>query len=333
MRKTDATIADVNEVAAFWALRVDEGLGPLEAVEFADWLAVDPQRQAAFAAVREADLILGRFEAEDELAAMRRAALRARREKRSCPAVVAAGLAAVAILGGAGWWAAGPRLNLPAMFGTDVLTQQYATDAGERATVTLPDGSVMMLNADSAVVTAYDARARKVTLVKGQAFFAVAHDVARPFDVFVGERRVTAVGTAFDILMLPDALRVAMLDGVVRVSGEATAPVQTLSAGEVMRVGRDGSVTVRKTDVARLAGWRDGVIFFDDTPLHEAVAEMNRYARSRIIVADDSVGELHVSGAYRSSDADVFAEAMADVFGLSILRSEGGQTVISSKKR
>ncbi len=333
MRKTDATIADVNEVAAFWALRVDEGLGPLEAAELADWLAVDPQRQAAFAAVREADLMMGRFEAEDELAAMRRAALRARREKRSCPAAVAAGLAAVAILGGAGWWAAGPRLNLPAMFETEVLTQQYATDAGERATVTLPDGSVMMLNADSAVVTAYDARARKVTLVKGQAFFAVAHDVARPFDVFVGERRVTAVGTAFDILMLPDALRVAMLDGVVRVSGEAAAPVQTLSAGEVMRVGRDGSVTVRKTDVARLAGWRDGVIFFDDTPLHEAVAEMNRYARSRIIVADSGAGELHVSGAYRSSDADVFAETMADVFGLSILRSEGGQTVISSKKR
>lgn len=107
---------------------------------------------------------------------------------------------------------------------------------------------------------------------------------------------------------------------------------RALAAGEVMRAGRDGSVTVRTADIQRLAGWRDGVIFFEETPLLEAVAEMNRYARQRMVVADAEAGELRVSGAFRSSEADTFAEAMADVFDLSVRRSADGRTVISSKK-
>ncbi|MFS0740574.1 FecR domain-containing protein [Brevundimonas sp. 3P9-tot-E] len=327
-----STASDLNESAVLWVLRVENGLSPVEAVELADWLAADAGRQAAFDAVRDAGLLLDRFAGEDVLIAMRGSALKARSEKRSFPTAVAATLAAVAILGGAGWWAAGGGLDFPTTLGAGVSTQRYVTAAGERATVTLSDGSLLTLNADSAVETAYDAHTRRITLVKGQAFFDVAHDPSRPFDVIAAGHRVTAVGTAFDVLVLPDALRVAMLDGVVRVSVGAEGAPQTLSAGEVMRAGRDGSVTVRTADIQRLAGWRDGVIFFEETPLLEAVAEMNRYARQRMVVADAEAGELRVSGAFRSSEADAFAEAMADVFDLSVRRSADGRTVISSKK-
>lgn len=331
-RPTDRSDPDVLKAAAERLLQVRGAGGTDEADDLEAWAGSDERRRAALDAVQAADEALARYGADDELAAMRRSALRARPGRRMAPAALAAGLAAAVLLGG-GWWMAGQGPDLfGALAGTEAQTARYVTVAGERATVTLADGSVITLNADSAVDTAYDRRSRTVRLIRGQALFTVAHDPSRPFEVLADGRRVTAVGTAFDVLLIPEGLRVAMLDGVTRVSGGASGSDQTLSAGEVMTAPHDGPVTVRKVDTRRLAGWREGVVYFEETPLREAVAEMNRYARTPIVVADDRAGGLRVSGAFRVSEADAFADAMAEIFQLSVKHSEGGQTVLTSAK-
>lgn len=323
------------ETASEWALRAEDGLDPRVAARLEAWLAADPRHRAAYDGILETDRELERHGADEMMMAMRSAALKARPERRGPPPAMVASLAAgLLVLGAAGWWGVGhvPDLAAVGIPAREMRTAHYVTAAGERATVTLADGSLLTLNTDSAAEVAFDRRTRVVRLVKGQALFTVAHDPSRPFEVRAGNREVTAVGTVFDVLLLPGDLRVAMLDGVVRVSTEASqaGPIQTLSAGEVMTVGAGGQVTIRKADTARLAGWRDGVVYFEETPLDEAVAEMNRYARRPIVVVDQKAGTLRVSGAFRTAEADAFAETMSDLFSLSITRSADGQTILAS---
>jgi len=76
---------------------------------------------------------------------------------------------------------------------------QYATRIGERSTIRLADGSVVTLDTASRVSLDLTTANREVHLLGGQANFEVAKDKARPFVVYAGDRRITAVGTAFDV--------------------------------------------------------------------------------------------------------------------------------------
>lgn len=324
------------EAAGEWLLRDERGLTDRDAERLEAWLATDPRHRAAYAAVGEADLELERHGAEDALAGMRRAALKARPERRRVWPALAAGLVAAVLAAGSVtlWRTDALPDRLFGLGAAGASAARYDTVAGERATVSLADGSVLTLNTDSAAEVVFDGQTRTVRLVRGQAFFTVAHD-RRPFDVWAGDRRVTAVGTAFDVRVMADELRVAMLDGVVRVSSTSAkpgrpAPVQTLSAGEVMTARAGGAITIRKADTERLVGWRDGMVYFDETPLAEAVAEMNRYASRPMAVADASAGALRVSGAFRIAEADTFAQTVSDIFPLSIKHSADGRTVLAS---
>ena len=208
------------------------------------------------------------------------------------------------------------------------LNAQHRTAVGATAALPVPDRTQAWLNTDSAAEVSFDRRTRTVRLVKGQALFDVAHDPRRPFQVLAGHRRVTAVGTSFDVLLLSGTLRVAMLDGVVRVASDQTMPVQTLSRGEIMTVRPDGGVAVRKSDTARLAEWRDGVVYFENTPLEDAAAEMSRYSERPIEVTGRRARSLKVSGAFRTTDADDFAGTMTDLFPVAIDRSVRGTTTL-----
>jgi transmembrane sensor len=316
--------------ASRWFVKVEAGLNPRDRRRLDAWLAAAPRHRAAYEALRDADLALARQGGDAALLAMRDAALRPPPEPRwPARALAACLVGALLVLGGIGIW------RPPGLFdrgSSTVAAGRYVTAAGERATVTLTDGSVLTLNTDSAAEVTFDTHARRVRLERGQALFVVAHDPDRPFEVQVNDRRVTAVGTAFDVMVLPNMLRVAMLEGVVRVGSDKGDATQTLSRGEVLTARRDGSSVVRKADADRLAGWRDGAVYFEDTPLAEAAEEMSRYATRPIVIGDADTAGLRVSGAFRINEANRFAETMADLFSLSIKHSAGGQTVLSDPR-
>ena len=95
----------------------------------------------------------------------------------------------------------------------------YATEIGERRSITLEDGSTIDLNARSKVKVRFSDGERNVELLEGQALFAVAHDVSRPFIVSAGHTRVRAVGTQFDVYRKRSGTTVTVLEGRVAIFG------------------------------------------------------------------------------------------------------------------
>jgi len=98
----------------------------------------------------------------------------------------------------------------------------YATDIGERRSITLADGSTVDLNARSKLRIDFSKNERRVELLDGQALFQVAKDKNRPFIVASGSATVRAVGTQFDVYRKDSGTTVTVLEG--RVAVYSTTP-------------------------------------------------------------------------------------------------------------
>ncbi|MFN9928601.1 MAG: FecR family protein, partial [Phenylobacterium sp.] len=326
-------------------LRAEAGsLSRKEDARLHRWLAADPAHRSAYEAVLRGAAAADRASAHPELCAMRDAALRVRAPSRPWAPLAAAGAASLAVLGALAAWPPGPAGNSESPRAAPALPQLrdmlgparaevFATKVGERASLRLPDGSVALLDTDSRLVVRYEVRRRRVELERGQALFDVSKDPARPFEVAAGDRVVTAIGTRFSVRRTGAGLRVALLEGVVRVAGPAgPAPAQsvTLQAGEVLDSRPAAPLRVTTADTEKLTAWRSGLVVFSDTPLSEALAEMNRYSRSP--VALEAAAELRVTGVFQTSQPDRFAKAMTEIFPLELVERPSGDLVLREKR-
>jgi transmembrane sensor len=234
-------------------------------------------------------------------------------------AAVAACFALVAVLG-FGW------LRYSA-----VQSAEYATPLSATESIALSDGSRTTLSSDSRVRTTMSRHERHIDLQRGEAYFEVAHDAARPFVVAAGERRVVAVGTRFSVRRENDGIRVVVTEGVVRLVSSAGAPAQSdlrLPAGSVAFSGKDG-VSVESLGVERAEeylSWRNGFVRFRGTPLSEAVAEFNRYNSRKIVVADARAAAVRIGGQFRWSNTDAFVRLLKD--GFSIRAEQQGDKIV-----
>lgn len=204
----------------------------------------------------------------------------------------------------------------------------YSTGVGEQRLVQLSDGSSMRLDTASRVRVRFDGERRLLELESGQALFSVAHDTARPFVVQAGEATVTAVGTVFDVRRQAGEARVTLVSGVVDVRGARTAPVERMAAGRQARVSLSGAV-VRTVDVETETSWAEGRIVFRDTPLIEAVAEVNRYLTQKVELDAADLAGVEVNGVFRTGDRDAFVSTVSGAFGLQASSGAGGTVRLS----
>jgi transmembrane sensor len=231
------------------------------------------------------------------------------------------------------------------------LPPEYITAVGEQRTVPLDDGSRIALNSNSKVKIEFTAERRTVRLLRGEAFFEVAHNQERPFVVIAGDNQVTAVGTAFEVRYEPDHIDVTLVEGKVNVTsaveplelpasisssktglGRLSSSGYAMTAGERLRVAKGGPAKIDAPRVDAVTAWRRGEVMLDDTPLTDAVAEMNRYSKSALVIDESNIATLHVSGIYHTGDSEGFAQTVANLYGLKVTQ-EGGQIHLRTATR
>lgn len=203
----------------------------------------------------------------------------------------------------------------------------YASGIGEVKSVAMADGSTATLSSDSRLQVLMTRGERHIALVRGEAFFDVAHDTRRPFVVEAEGRRVRAVGTRFSVRRDADALRVVVTQGKVRLDSAPGAdghgqPAAFLPVGSVATADRNG-VLVRSlslADAERYLEWRSGYLSFDDTPLSAVAAEFNRFNVRKLELADPAVADLRVGGNFRWDNANGFAGLLEQGFPVRVER-------------
>ena len=221
--------------------------------------------------------------------------------------LAAAALVVVAV--GAGAWR---------VYRDAATTETLATSIGELRTITLADGTRLVLDTNTRLDTRFGRDARKLVLHEGRIDVDVARD-ARPFAVVSGRGVVRDVGTRFEVERHGEDVRVMLMSGAVNVSlGAGGGGEATLAPGQQARFGADGGIVVGEAGaIADAAAWTQGTLVFKQRRLGDLIAEVNRYSTVQIRLADDSLAELRVSGVFRVGDQASLLEALRAGWSLS----------------
>lgn len=317
------TEADMGEQARAWFVRMLQAPSASERKKFEDWRAADPAHDEAFrkveaawaasarpgerAAAREADKLAVYLEAMD----------RAKAQRRSTHRLGAASVVLALLFGGAVW------LERPHLL-QDIMAD-HVTGRGERRVVMLPDGSTALLDADSALTENYTGSERRITLVRGAAFFDVAAS-ATPFVVEAAQGEVTVLGTSFAVRMLDEGGAATLERGSVAVAQGAARTV--LEPSQQVHFGVDGLGAVEDVDLGDVLAWRDGRFVFYRARLADVLREVERYRSGRIVIVGSGLADERVTGSFPLADTDAALRSLQTSVGFSVTSLAGRLTII-----
>ncbi len=335
-KPTRAKQIEIEAIAAEWLARESNGLSSVERNERDVWLTSDPRHVAAYLEFNDVWKSLDHLvespagaaleeEADTELAQQ---SLKGR--SRWIPIGLAAAAAiTVSILG----W---NRFESSERASNAALT----TAVGAMQDRILADGSVLLLNTDSAMQVHYTAGERRIVLLRGEAHFTVAKDPTRPFIVELDRIAIRAVGTAFNVRRYADSADVLVTEGRIEIAESITIPnpplrlasdpvLGTLGQGEFTRIILRNNSAVKvdvetlllePTEMDRILAWRERRLEFVSTPLSEVVAEINRYSKRSLIIADPHLGAERFGGTIRTDQPETFVSLLEKSFSVTAER-------------
>ena len=190
---------------------------------------------------------------------------------------------------------------------------------GQKSTIFLKDGSKVILNSASRLRFPEDFGMSQRTLeLEGEAFFEVAKDTT-PFTVTAAGIHTTALGTSFNIRAYPSDARmnVALVTGKVKVSGvvanaQGDALSAFLSPGEQVIYQTGGQAFEKGKFLAReMLGWKDGVIYFNDTPFDDVIKMMERWYGVNFEITGQKDSAAGFSGEFHNESLENVLEAMS----------------------
>ena len=223
----------------------------------------------------------------------------------------------------------------------------YATALGEQRSLALSDGSTVQLDSLSKIRIRYGEHDRTVVLLQGQALFHVAKDATRPFIVDIGQTRVRAVGTQFDVYRKTDGTIVTVVEGrvVILKEGHPSGPKHEgkrglrdlapgtevadfaqqegegaifLTAGEQVTVSPKRARKTLHPNLAGATSWTQRQLVFDSASFADVAEEFNRYNERKLVIDASALHTLHISGVFSSTDPASLIRFLRDRSGLRV---------------
>lgn len=211
--------------------------------------------------------------------------------------------------------------------GLSDLAADIRTGTGERRTVTLDDGSELLLNAQSAADIQFNPQRRLVRLREGELLARVASDRLRPFLIQTQQTRLRAYGKRFLVREREGQGQVVALDGAVEIDNRHGERLQ-LAAGHEVHYDRDGFGPVEASSSGATA-WVDGFLQVRDRPLAEVIEALRPY-HTGVLRLDPAVAELRVSGLYRLDNPQQILDTLARTLPIHITRRTGLWVTVSA---
>ncbi|HEV7306074.1 FecR family protein [Ensifer sp.] len=202
----------------------------------------------------------------------------------------------------------------------------YRTGIGARATISLPDGSAVELGPDSAMDLDFDDRSRRVVLLGGEAYFTVAKDASRAFEVRAGEGEIRVLGTEFNVDIQED-VSVAVAHNSVEVTADGGAV--RIGTGDMVRYGASGLSAPMPADIEAIQAWRRDRLVYRDVQLSEIIKDLKRYKRGRIEIAGANLAQERLTAVFDARDPDEVIAKIADGLGLRVYTIPGVLTVLA----
>ncbi|RYZ98185.1 MAG: DUF4974 domain-containing protein [Sphingobacteriaceae bacterium] len=189
----------------------------------------------------------------------------------------------------------------------------------EVKTDTLSDGSIVTLNKASILKypEQFSGDTRKVVLLKGEAFFNVAHNKAIPFIISTCGTTIRVVGTAFNIKNKAGDVEVIVETGIVEVSRNGY--MVTLKAGEKTVVKQGEHPLIKETNADQLyTYYRSKEFVAINTPLRRMVEILNEAYGSNIIISRKELNDLPLNTTFKNESLDDILAIISRTFSVTV---------------
>lgn len=317
-------MATLQREAQAWVVRLGSHQATQEdAQAFRLWCAQSRAHAAAFTQAREV------------WKAMAPAALRVRRQEQRgadgrMPVAGRRALLGGAVAASVAYLAVSPPLGLWASvteWGAD-----YRTGTGEQREVAMADGAVLQMNTQTRVNLQPGAgtSGEGIELLAGEAEVLTAASAVARVTVSAAGGTVTAVRARFNIRNLDGEVCVTCLSGQVEVArGERQV---RLDEGRQLRYGTAGLAAPVPVDTGPVSAWRRRQLVFNEVPLADVVAEVNRYRHGRLVLTSEALGRSRVQASFSIDRLDDVAVLVRDVYGAELTQLPGGIVLLGLAK-
>ena len=197
------------------------------------------------------------------------------------------------------------------------------TAPGERRSFSPIAGVDIELNSRSSASRANSGRA--LNLVGGEAFVSVAA-LDEPFRVTAGDGAIIARQAAFNVQSYAGELCVTCVKGTVEVSVGSRS--ERLEAGREILFSASGEMQTQTADPLVRLAWRRGLLILRQTPVSEAIPQINRYFPGRLILADSSKSTWPVTGVFHVEQIDLAVVQLQRLLNVEATRLPGGVVLL-----
>ncbi|MCC8423476.1 FecR family protein [Mucilaginibacter sp. UR6-11] len=159
---------------------------------------------------------------------------------------------------------------------------------------TLPDGSVIHMNKNSAISYARNFTAQRDVKLTGEAFFEVKHNESVPFTVYAGNVKISDVGTAFNVKSKTGWVEVIVETGIVQVSKNALSV--RLRSREMVRIKPEDQQLIKEANTDLLYNYyRSNQLILNNTPLSHVVEILNEAYGAHIKIEGEELKNIPIT--------------------------------------
>ncbi|GAB3991072.1 hypothetical protein GCM10028807_20150 [Spirosoma daeguense] len=231
-----------------------------------------------------------------------------------------------------GWAVAASLLIMLGLFGfrEQLLNQTYTTEYGETRSLTLADGSKVVLNANSSLRVprfGFGSHGRDVHL-SGEANFSVIHTIDdQQFIVHTAKGvNVVVLGTEFTVFTRPRETKVVLAKGKVLVN----YPTATQQIGQLMLkpgdlITLDGRGRLKRSTTHQPsdhAAWQRNQFVFDHTTLQQVGQLLTENYGIHVQINGDTLSHQTLTGSFHAETADELLQAISEVLGINVVRHD-----------
>jgi transmembrane sensor len=178
---------------------------------------------------------------------------------------------------------------------------EIKTGKGEKLNHTLPDGTVVHLNAQSSLkYPEHFSDSSRVLDFSGEGFFVVAKDANRPFIIHTAQTTTRVLGTSFNLKAYPEEEETAIVVTEGKVSFSDRARKQSILVNPDQCGTYIPGISLLNTNVyaAKYAAWKEGKLVFDNEKLSAVALKMERWFNVKVIIERPRLNDDRFSGKF-----------------------------------
>ncbi|WP_456640496.1 FecR family protein [Bradyrhizobium sp. USDA 10063] len=200
----------------------------------------------------------------------------------------------------------------------------YRTGVGEQRSIALTDRTSIDMNTRTSLNIREITGADSIELIAGEAAISTG---PRAVIVQAAAGRITAANATFTVRCDDPEVRVACLTGLIEVSHQGRVATVRPREQVAYAAGDLGQVTAVNPEI--VAGWRDGVLVFQDEPLVRVIEEVNRYRAGRIVLMNAGLGQRRITARFKIARLDAVLTQFQEVFGAKVTSLGGGFVLLT----